>query len=36
VSPVNAILHDRFLLILVALFAVVGVSWAVQRFRKKP
>ncbi len=34
--PLNAMLHDRFLLILVALFAVVAVSWAIQRFRRKP
>jgi hypothetical protein len=28
--------HDGFLMILIALFAIVGVSWAIQRFRKKP
>ncbi len=35
-QPLSAMSHDYFLMGLVALFAVVGVSWVIQRFRKKP
>jgi len=35
-QPISAMSHDYFLMGLIALFAVVGVFWAIQRFGKKP